>query len=656
MRSVLLSLLAAASSIELAASLAVPDTHVLHEKREVTQGTPWVKRNRVESHIKLPVRIGLKQNAEASEKAVEWLMEVSDPNSEKYGQHWSQEDVIKAFQPTPETVEKVKAWLKMVIHEDRITHTDNKAWFAFDASTEELEKLVHAEYYEYHNEDAGTVLLSTDGYHIPKHLQEHIDLITPGVKGLKVRSDDLAKRASRSSRLVKTPLDENKTWNITDIEKTDNCDRLITPACLQALYKYPPQSSKVSPKNSLGIFEEADTYAQEDLDFYFAKFAPWVKNRVCPILNGIDGGSAPTRPSEAGIESSLDFELAIPIIYPQTTTLYQTDDSYYANNPTNGLFNTFLDALDGSYCTYSAYGETGNDPQLDPTYPDLHPGGYRGKLMCGTYKPTNVISISYGEQESWLPVAYQVRQCNEFLKLGMQGVTIVVASGDDGVAGPPGTVQGCLGENGHIFSPTQPCGCPWITNVGATTIAPGKTVNDPEVAVYDAAGTKYYQELASGGGFSNIFYAPAYQTKAIANYFKISNPPYKYYHNGAFDPPDGVYNRDGRGIPDVAAIGDNIAIFYQGKETTGGGTSASAPIFAALINRIVDERLASGKGPLGFINPVLYQHPYVLNDITSGKNPGCGVEGFSASVGWDPVTGLGTPNYPKMSKLFNSLK
>lgn len=171
----------------------------------------------------------------------------------------SQEEIIKAFQPTPKTVEKVKAWLKTVIHEDRITHTDNKAWFAFDASAEELEKLVHAEYYEYHNEAAGTAMLSTDGYHIPKHLQEHIDLITPGVKGVKVRSDDLAKRASRSNRHHRKPIHENKAWNIAKAGDTSNCDQLITPACIQALYQYPAQSSTVSSNNSMGIFEEGDT-------------------------------------------------------------------------------------------------------------------------------------------------------------------------------------------------------------------------------------------------------------------------------------------------------------------------------------------------------------------------------------------------------------
>lgn len=116
-----------------------------------------------------------------------------------------------------------------------------------------------------------------------------------------------------------------------------------------------------------------------------------------------------------------------------------------------------------------------------------------------------------------------------------------------------------------------------------------------------------------------------------------------------------MYNRNGRGIPDVAANGDNIAVFVKGKYSLSGGTSASSPIFASLINRIVDERLAAGKGSLGFINPVLYQHPEILNDIKNGSNPGCGTDGFDAVGGWDPVTGLGTPNYPKMLDLFLSL-
>ena len=84
-------------------------------------------------------------------------------------------------------------------------------------------------------------------------------------------------------------------------------------------------------------------------------------------------------------------------------------------------------------------------------------------------------------------------------------------------------------------------------------------------------------------------------------------------------------------------------------------TGLSSPIFGSVLTLINEERTAVGKGPVGFVNPTLYEHPYVLNDITNGSNPNCGSSGFQASVGWDPVTGLGTPNYPKMLELFLSL-
>lgn len=107
--------------------------------------------------------------------------------------------------------------------------------------------------------------------------------------------------------------------------------------------------------------------------------------------------------------------------------------------------------------------------------------------------------------------------------------------------------------------------------------------------------------------------------------------------------------------PDVSANGDNIATLVKGKVSLVGGTSASAPIFASVINRINEARLNAGKNTIGFINPVLYAHPEILNDITNGTNPGCDTDGFSAAPGWDPVTGLGTPNYPKMLDYFMSL-
>lgn len=86
-----------------------------------------------------------------------------------------------------------------------------------------------------------------------------------------------------------------------------------------------------------------------------------------------------------------------------------------------------------------------------------------------------------------------------------------------------------------------------------------------------------------------------------------------------------------------------------------GGTSAATPIFSSILNRINEERLAKGKKTIGFVNPTLYANPGVLNDIVNGTNPGCGTQGFPAAPGWDPSSGLGTPNYPKMLSLFMSL-
>lgn len=117
----------------------------------------------------------------------------------------------------------------------------------------------------------------------------------------------------------------------------------------------------------------------------------------------------------------------------------------------------------------------------------------------------------------------------------------------------------------------------------------------------------------------------------------------------------------------MSANGLNGVIYDQGKEYTTGGTSQSAPIFAALITRINNERTKNGgKAPLGFLNPAFYQNPNIFHDITSGdqhlggqgsdgRPSACGNKGFSAVAGWDPVTGLGTPNYPQMSKVLGAL-
>ncbi len=130
-------------------------------------------------------------------------------------------------------------------------------------------------------------------------------------------------------------------------------------------------------------------------------------------------------------------------------------------------------------------------------------------------------------------------------------------------------------------------------------------------------------EGATGGGVSAIFSKPTYQDSV--------NVPV------SVNPGHNV----GRGVPDVAAVGDPstgvVIMHVDGKSLEPiGGTSASTPLLAAMIARL-NQGL---KARCGFINPVLYEHAAkgVLNDITSGNGA------YSAAVGWDPCTGLGSPN------------
>jgi len=110
-----------------------------------------------------------------------------------------------------------------------------------------------------------------------------------------------------------------------------------------------------------------------------------------------------------------------------------------------------------------------------------------------------------------------------------------------------------------------------------------------------------------------------------------------------------LYNKSGRGYPDVAALGTNFRVVVDGADPSIGGTSASSPTFAGVIALVNDALITSGRSPLGFLNPWLYRKGYIaLNDITSGNNPRCGTPGFSAAQGWDPVTGFGTPDFKKL--------
>ncbi|KAJ7932719.1 subtilisin-like protein [Mycena leptocephala] len=229
--------------------------------------------------------------------------------------------------------------------------------------------------------------------------------------------------------------------------------------------------------------------------------------------------------------------------------------------------------------------------------------------------PPQVLTTSYGfNTEADLSKTLTFAMCDSYMQLAARGVSILFASGDGGVAATPG--ESCTNKP---FLPTFPT-CPFVTLVGATSGA------SPETGA-----------SLSAGGFSNYFAQQTWQATAVKAYIASIGTEYA-----------GKYNTTGRGYPDISASGESVWIVQDASTGLVDGTSCSSPIFASVIGLLNDELLNAGKPVLGYLNPWLYANPGAFNDITSGSNPGCGTSGFPAKAGWDPVTGLGSPNYVAM--------
>lgn len=534
----------------------------------------WGKSHRIHQSSMLPVRIGLAQ--QNLHRAEEFIHEVAHPSSPDYGKHWSPEKIIEMFKPKKESVDAVMEWLEHEgIHPSRVKMSASKTWLTFNATVREMEQMLKTEYHVYKHETSDHARhVACDKYHIPEHLIEHIDIVTPtvhfdqqighdrknsyqeltedNVEELKKRSERLKKREIPFTGIVGSPTDASNPKQGADVENAmmdlKQCDTMITPECLRALYKI-PQNTLAASNNSLGIVEYTpQAFLQTDLDLYFKDFESKLVNKP-PIVTLLDNAVVQTQNQSFSFngESALDIEFAMALVFPQQVNVFQVGDTNQG-----GSFNNFLDGIDGSYCNFE--GGDSKDPNID--------GQYAADVNCGRSRPTNVISTSYGFNEADLGAKYEQRQCDEYMKLALQGVTVLYSSGDFGVAGNSGqciNAEGTALNNGSTgqFNPSFPGGCPWVTSVGATQIRNGSTVKDPEVACELV--------IKSGGGFSNVFSMPSYQREAVNEYFATSPPPYN----------SDTYNNSKvvRGFPDVAANGANYVTAVDGKFTLSFGTS-----------------------------------------------------------------------------------
>ena len=202
----------------------------------------WKKRSRVPPETRVPLRIGLKQRN--LHLGSQHLDDVSNPNSQNYGKHWTPEKIAKAFSPAEESIESVNLWLREAgIDIARYSLSASRHWINIDATVEEVEDLLHTEYHVFEHALTSESHIGCSEYSVPGSLRDHIDLITPTL-GLMPNGNKLRKREVKGASNHHERRNETVSWNetvslnatasltATDLGKV-NCNKETTPDCVK---------------------------------------------------------------------------------------------------------------------------------------------------------------------------------------------------------------------------------------------------------------------------------------------------------------------------------------------------------------------------------------------------------------------------------------
>lgn len=548
------------------------------------------------------LQIGLKQS---NKGAIEQhLLEISDPDHARYGQHLSADEVADIVRPTDLTIDSVHRWLEGHDVGD-IAYSPAQDWISIIVPISKAEELLQTTYSKYEHDGGHTANRATE-WSLPLHLHEHIDVVQPTTSFLTPKPEHKPIRFDLS--------EQELTWwehtgqfkykqqpasllasGAANISAVCNAS-FVTLNCLRTVYGTIDYVAQSADNNSIAINNYLnETSRRDDAKTFLQQFRPDAVAAADEFeFIIIDDGPNYQGPNTsvfvdagADVEGNLDAQLVLGVSSPTPLFAYNTGGSP-----------PFIPSLSTPTDT--------NEPYL----------AFLNYILAQDDIP-NVFSSSYGDDEQTVPQSYAERACSGFAQLGARGVTYLVSSGDAGV-GPSGECYSNDGSNTYKFTPDFPTSCPWVTSIGATANF------TPETAT---------TRFASGAGFSNYFAQPEYQASTVDAYIASLNGTY-----------DGLYNKSGRAYPDISAQGNLDVIVYAGELIRVGGTSASSPTVAGILALVNDALIAEGKPVLGFINPWLYKEAYkTFTDITIGSSYGCNTTGFPAQAGWDAVTGFGTP-------------
>ncbi|QRP50779.1 S8/S53 family peptidase [Amycolatopsis sp. FDAARGOS 1241] len=419
---------------------------------------------------------------------------------------------------------------------------------------------------------AGSASAMTAAFGVELNVVRSNDPVADGMIEHRARSGELSVPAALDGIVVAVLGLDNRPqarphMRVQGLHAHAGAQKSYTPDKLAAVYKFPAGTD--GDGETLAILELGGGFTTKDVNTYFQDLGIDTPS-VTEVL--VDGGenSPSGDPNSADGEVLLDIEVA-GALAPKAKQVV-----YFAPNTDQG----FVDALSAAV-------------HADPT-------------------PT-AVSISWGASEDQWTSQARIAFDDALADAAALGVTVTAAAGDNGSS------DGQADGSPHADFPAS---SPHVLACGGTNLnadARGTVSSETVWNNGDGGG-------ATGGGVSDSFERPAYQTGA-----------------GVPKPPRGGKN-DGRGVPDVAGDADPASgyeVLVDGRRMVIGGTSAVSPLWAALVCRLVQ----SLERPLGLIQTELYagvtpgQVQPGFRDITEGDNGD-----YRAGPGWDACTGLGVPD------------